>query len=124
MRWDRAIANEMFPSGYLPNTTESVEDLVYGKYDVVSTREYKSARNMVTEIVDTKWYPTGDVERIQLYDVYPFPFVDNTPLLSVYGGKMVQNWLQLDYYHNGQQDFNTCEKKETVNDVGFNYTGL
>lgn len=122
MKWDKKIVNTLFPSGYLPNDNIPVEELIYGDYDVVSTKEYKMARNMITDIIETTWYPDGTINRVQLYDTYAFPCVGETPLLSVYGGKMVQNWLQLSKYHTGQDLFN--EKKENSEDVGFNYTGL
>jgi hypothetical protein len=61
--------------------------------------------------------------------VYPFPKVNATPCLSVFGGKMVQNWLQLDSYkHIREKLSNNCncveEKKEAMADAGFSYTGL
>ena len=51
------------------------------------------ARDMVYNQEAISWTPDGKISREVLYNVYPFQAIDQTPALSVYGGKMVQNWL-------------------------------
>lgn len=121
MMWDKDLIKEMFPSGYLPNF-DRAENLAYSDYDVVMVRETKHARDMMIEDMEIVWHPNGVVERNTHYQVYPYPSVNGTPALSVYGGKMLQNWLQLKHYHDGTQE--EQEKKESMVNAGFNYTGL
>ena len=123
--WDKKMIEEMFPSGVLP-MGGSTEELLYGDFERVVSRELKMARNMSHQHIETIWNSDGDVIRNIIYDVYPFPAVDGVHVLGVYGGKMLQNWLQLPRYHNNV--FCPCateaaEEEDTQN-VGFNYTGL
>lgn len=135
--WDQKIIDKLFPSGQLPSTHDSTEVLLDSNYEQVRTQECKVARDMVYNQESITWTPDGKISREVMYNVYPFKAIDNTPALSVYGGKMVQNWLQLPRYFNAdlynQQIpyFNTIinnvsivNNGEELEDAGFNYTGL
>lgn len=118
--WDKEKIDVMFPSGVLPQKTPASE-LLQSDYARVVTQISKNARNMVTNIERVEWYNDGTVARYPIYDVYPFPKIEDQHLLSVYGGKMLQNWLQLPTYQN---ILNDNEEKGDSSYVGFNYTGL
>lgn len=82
------------------------------------------ARNMIWQVKEILWHDDGTIEENILYNVYPFPSInEEKPCLNVYGGKMVQNWLQLDKYHQ-PKEWDYIEKRENTHNVGFNYTGL
>lgn len=128
--WTKEMIQTMFPSNILPSEPgRTADSLLYGIYDTVSIRENRMARNMVHQIREISWTDDGNKSEQILYDVYPFPDVNMTPCLSVYGGKMVQNWLQLDSYKHIREKLNqNCkceqEKKEEIANAGFSYTGL
>lgn len=118
------MIEQMFPNNRLPSEPDKpASSLLYSNYDTVAIREYKMARNMVAREREVQWLSDGRMIDTILYDVYPFPSVNDTPCLSVYGGKMVQNWLQLDSYKAYREPNYSQEIKEN-NNVGFNYTGL
>lgn len=114
--WSPSLIEKMFPDNTLPFSTMPAMDLEYSNFECVSTLENKMARNMMVENRSITWHPTGEVQREVLYNVYPFPAVNGVPLLSVYGGKMVQNWLQF--------TGNDINEMKEINNAGFNYTGL
>lgn len=114
--WSPSLIEKMFPDNTLPFSPMSASDLEYSNLECVSTSESKMARNMMIEHRQITWHPTGEVDREIIYNVYPFPAVNGTPLLSAYGGKMVQNWLQF--------TGNSINEIKEINNAGFNYTGL
>ena len=137
--WDQKTINKLFPSGQLPSTHSPTETLLDSNYDCVRTQECKVARDMVYNQEAITWTPDGKISREILYNVYPFQAIDQTPALSVYGGKMVQNWLQLSKYCNAEpqpynqrapyfntfiKNISTTNSREELEDAGFNYTGL
>lgn len=147
--WTPQLVKEMFPTNCLPSDYTDATSLLYGQpYERVGTRELKMARNMMHTTEEISWYPDGSKIINVLYDVYPFPKVNGVPCLNVYGGKMVQNWLQLDTYAHirnpktmysyfrpvtnncecNTYDYNcNCnnnEAQEGCCNAGFNYTGL
>lgn len=117
--WPRQLIERMFPDNTVPFSNEPASDLEYSNLECIATRETAMARNMMIEDREIIWRPDGSVERNVLYNVYPFPSVNGQHALSVYGGKMVQNWLQFEGYRVREG----IEKKE-INNAGFNYTGL
>ena len=117
--WTKQLISQMFPTNILPSTFESADVLLQSDPDtIVGTTQYKMARNMVIQQTQISWNAKGEKDVEVLYDVYPFPVVNKTPALNVYGGKMVQNWLQFN-----QDKFRSTQGKELI-DAGFNYTGL
>lgn len=122
--WDKTILSTMFPNNRLPQEPWCPADSLIGSpYNTVGYQEHKMARNMIWQIKEILWHDDGSIEQNILYNVYPFPTVEDKPCLSVYGGKMVQNWLQLEKYHL-PKEWDIEEKKENNDNVGFNYTGL
>lgn len=121
--WSKEMIQEMFPNNRLPSDPNTTAlSLLYSDYDAVAIQQHKMARNMVVHSEEIIWHNDGRKEEKVLYDVYPFLSVDNTPCLNVFGGKMVQNWLQLDEYRDIREQ--SSEKKEIMNNAGFSYTGL
>lgn len=115
--WQKHLIEKMFPDNVIPGSGMTASDLEYSNFDIVNTTEKKMARNMLGETMEITWFPDGTVSRVCTYDVYPFAPVNGRHVLSFYGGKMVQNWLQLEEYQGDK------ELKEIEN-AGFNYTGL
>lgn len=116
--WQKSLLDTMFPDGVIPGSQIRVEDFENASTEMIGTTEHKMARNMICEAYDIIWYPDGHVERKCTYDVYPFMPVNGVHVLSYFGGKMVQNWLQ---FTEGQR---AEEKEKEIQDAGFNYTGL
>lgn len=124
--WDSQMIAAMFPNNRLPSEPwRQASDLLMFDYENVSIREQKMARHMMVNETQITWHRDGYMQKNILYDVYPFPSVEGRPCLSVYGGKMVQNWLQLPEFHTRPWDDDSEEEiKENCEDAGFNYTGL
>lgn len=125
--WNKEMIQQMFPNNILPsNPYQSADSLLYEQYDAVSIRENMMARGMVHQTKEITWLNDGSKREEIIYDVYPFPKVNATPCLSVYGGKMVQNWLQLESYRPIREKLidHEKEKKEACANAGFSYTGL
>lgn len=121
--WSKEMIQEMFPNNRLPSDPNATAlSLLYSDYDTVAIQQHKMARNMLVHSEEIVWHDDGRKEERVLYDVYPFLPVDYMPCLNVFGGKMVQNWLQLEEYRDIREQ--SSEKKEIMNNAGFSYTGL
>ena len=124
--WTKEMLKEMFPSGQLPPQPElPATVLLNSDFDTVTINESRMARHMVHSLSEIKWTDDGKKTINIEYDVYPFPKVNTTPCLSVYGGKMVREWLQSG--DNFIVPFCNCPTKkqeENNNNVRFNYTGI
>lgn len=111
MAWE--LAATMFPEGTtLVGDNCSIDDLA--QYEMVRTARQFMARHMVIALEEIVWCSNGDMVRNRPYEVQPNDAPDNCSCLSVFGNKMVLDYL----WKHKDSTYGGCE-----ND-GFNYTGL
>lgn len=92
--WDNI--DLIFPQGEatFEGKTYKNEDIKNSNLTKITNRIIKPVHSMVENILEYTYYPNGDLIVRNIYSVYPPNNVDNTPVLNVYGQKMLNNFLK------------------------------
>lgn len=95
--WEKI--NEMFPNGkvMLDGQLFSNEQIASSDLETIVSYIQKPVRSMIENQVEYTYYANGNMTARTVYNVFPPKVIDNTPLLNVYGQKILNDILRNDY---------------------------
>lgn len=83
----------MFPQGgtIIEGVFYSNQAIKNSNLDTIINYITKPVRKMTENILRYTYHSNGDLEVRKIYDVFPLENIDNSPVLNVYGQKMLNN---------------------------------
>lgn len=97
MAWEKI--NEMFPSGGTNSTMGYLtnEQIVAMNLPKVELIVMRPVRNMLDYREKLVYYPNGNMDRYYIESVFPYENIDGTPLLNIFGQKVLNNIMEGKY---------------------------